>query len=53
LPDLAAAWPKIGQLARTVSEPGCKIRVKDEAGGIVILVGVASARRYADAGIAA
>jgi hypothetical protein len=36
-----------------VSEPGCKIRVKDEAGGIVILVGVASARRYADAGIAA
>jgi hypothetical protein len=36
-------------MARTVQESGCKIRLKDEVGGIVILIGVASARRYADA----
>jgi urea transporter len=49
LPDLAAAWSKIAHLAGTVEGPGYKIRVKDEIGGIVILVGVATARRYADA----
>ncbi len=53
LPDLAAAWPLIAAMARTIQEPGCKICVKDEVGGIVILTGVASARRYADGGIAA
>ena len=49
LPNPAAAWSKIAELARTVERQGCKIRVKDEAGGIVILVGVATALRYADA----
>ena len=40
LPDTRAAWPKIAELAKTFDEPGHKIRVKDEAGGIVILIGV-------------
>jgi hypothetical protein len=47
LAGLAAAWPKIAELSRTHEGPGCKIRVKDETGGIVILMGVAAARRYA------
>jgi hypothetical protein len=37
-----AAWPKIAELAKTFHEPGHKIRVKDETGGIVILIGVAT-----------
>lgn len=53
LPDLSAAWPKIANLARAFNEPGCKIRVKDEFGGIVILIGVVALRRYADPGLAA
>lgn len=49
LPNLAAAWSKIAHLARMVEGAGHKIQVKDESGGIVILVGIATARRYADA----
>jgi hypothetical protein len=45
LPDTRAAWPKIAELARTFDKPGHKIRVRDEAGGIVILIGVAALRR--------
>ena len=45
LSDISAAWPKIAELANTFGEPGYKIRVKDEAGGIVILIGVATFRR--------
>ena len=41
LPDTSAAWPKIAELAKTFDEPGHKIRVRDQAGGIVILIGVA------------
>ena len=48
LPNLAAAWSRIAHLARTIDGVGHKIQVKDEAGGIVILVGIATARRYAD-----
>jgi hypothetical protein len=44
LPELAAVWSKIAELGRAVKEPGRKIRVKDQAGRIVILVGVATAR---------
>jgi hypothetical protein len=40
LPDTSAAWPKIAELAKTFDKPGHNIRVKDEAGGIVILIGV-------------
>ena len=49
LPDTSAAWPKIAELAKTFDEPGYKICVKDEAGGIVILIGVATLRRSANA----
>ena len=49
LPDTRAAWPKIAELAKAFDEPGHKIRVKDEAGGIVILIGVMALRRCANA----
>ena len=49
LPDASAAWPKVAELAKTFDEPGHKIRVRDEAGGIVILIGVAALRRCANA----
>ena len=44
LADIRAAWPEIAKLAKRFDEPGCKIRVKDEAGRIVILTGVAAVR---------
>jgi hypothetical protein len=44
LPDASAAWPKIAELAKTFDEPGHKFRVKDEAGRIVILIGVVTLR---------
>ena len=47
LPDTSAAWPKVAELAKTFDEPGHKIRVRDEAGGIVILIGVAALHRCA------
>jgi hypothetical protein len=49
LPDTHAAWPKIAELAKAFDEPGHKIRVKDETGGIVILIGVMALRRCANA----
>jgi hypothetical protein len=49
LPDTRAAWPKIAELAKTFDGPGHNIRVKDEAGGIVILIGIAALRRCANA----
>ena len=48
LPDTRAAWPKIAELVKAFDEPGHKIRVKDEAGGIVILIGVAALRHCAN-----
>jgi hypothetical protein len=49
LPDTSAAWPKVAELAKSFDEPGHKIRVRDEAGGIVILIGVATLRRCGNA----
>ncbi len=49
LPNVGAAWTSIANLAKAIDEPGYKIRVKDQAGGIVILIGVAALRRCADA----
>ncbi len=43
LRNLRAAWPRVVELASNVDEPGCRIRVVNEAGEVVILVGVASA----------
>jgi hypothetical protein len=45
LRDTRAAWPRIAKLAMTVTIPGCLIRVKDQSGAMVILVGVAAALR--------
>ena len=52
LPDPSAAWPKIAKLAKTFNDPGCAIRVKDGAGGTVILVGVTAISRLSRHAIA-
>ena len=44
-----AAGTCVAELAKAFDEPGHKIRVKDEAGGIVILIGVMALRRCANA----
>jgi hypothetical protein len=43
-----AAWPKIIKLAKSVNLPGCRIRVKEQSGETIILVGAAVALRYSD-----
>ena len=47
LPHIRFAWPEIIRLAKRFRRPGHKIRVKDDAGGIVILTGVDAVRRHA------
>lgn len=44
LPDLKAAWSQVTELARTIDEPGCRIRVTNAAGDVEILAGVSIAR---------
>ena len=39
------AWDRIGKLARRFNAPGCHIAVKDETGGLAILVGPRTAQR--------
>jgi hypothetical protein len=41
-----AAWPKIIDLANTLSLPGCSIRVREHSGDTIILIGAAAARRF-------
>jgi hypothetical protein len=41
----AHAWERIGNLARRFNLPGCRIAVKDESGGLAILVGARTAQR--------
>jgi hypothetical protein len=48
LQNTKAAWPKIAKLARSISSPGCRIRVREQSGATIILVGVGVAMRYAD-----
>jgi len=43
-----AAWPKIAKLAKSINLPGYRIRVREQSGATIILVGVAVAMRYAD-----
>jgi hypothetical protein len=43
-----AAWPKIAKLAKSIKLPGCRIRVREQSGETIILIGVAVAIRYAD-----
>jgi hypothetical protein len=46
LPDLSMVWSKIGAIASNIDEPGHLIRVSNEVGEILILVGVSTARRH-------
>ena len=41
----AHAWERVGKLARRFDQPGCRIAVKDESGGLAILVGARTAQR--------
>jgi hypothetical protein len=45
LPDMASVWEQIAALASARDAEGRQIRVTNEAGGIVVLVGVSTARR--------
>jgi hypothetical protein len=40
-----AVWPKVTELAWSIGESGGQIKVTDQAGQVVVLVGVNSARR--------
>jgi hypothetical protein len=42
--DLRDVWSRIAGMADQVDEPGCQIRVTEEAGGIAILIGATAAR---------
>jgi hypothetical protein len=46
------AWDRVGKLAARFNEPGCRIAVKDESGGLTILVGARTARCMLSAGAA-
>jgi hypothetical protein len=48
----AHAWDRVGKLAARFNEPGCRIAVKDESGGLAILVGARTARCMLSAGAA-
>ena len=51
--DLKDAWPLIAEMAMVTKEAGCRVRVTDETGGIVILTGVAAVRLHSRRAIAA
>jgi len=42
LSDPRSVWAEVERLARLYDEPGCRIRVTDESGRIVVLTGVVS-----------
>jgi hypothetical protein len=43
--NLQAVWPKVTELAWSIGESGGQIKVTDQSGRVVVLVGVNSARR--------
>ena len=45
LPDIDAVWGQIAAIAHARDAEGRHIRVTNEAGGIVVLVGASTARR--------
>jgi hypothetical protein len=47
LPNPAALWSRIEELAETVHAPGRTIRVRNQLGEMVVLIGVATAIRHA------
>ena len=46
LDDSRAAWPKVVGMAKTLAAPGCRIRVREQQGDTIILIGATAARRY-------
>jgi hypothetical protein len=48
LPDTRAAWPKIAKIAKKITLSGCRIRVREQSGETIILIGAAAAQRYPD-----
>ena len=50
--NLKDAWPVITEMEMTTKEAGCRVRVTDETGAIVILIGVATARLHSKCAIA-
>ena len=51
--DTRAAWPKIAKIARRITRPGCRIRVREQSGETIILIGAVAAQRYADPSVTA
>ncbi len=45
LAEPKSAWPKIARLAQNFDQPGCKIRVRNESGELVIQIGVVAANQ--------
>ena len=43
-----AAWPKIVKIARGLEQTGCRIRVREQSGDTVILIGAAAARKFSE-----
>jgi hypothetical protein len=48
LPSPRAAWPWIARIARKAHPPTHRIRVTNQSGETMFLVGIALARRYPD-----
>ena len=46
LNDSRAAWPKVVGIAKALEAPGCRIRVREQQGDTIILIGATAARRY-------
>ncbi len=52
LDDSRAAWPKVIGIAKTLKVPGCRIRVREQKGETIILIGATAARRYPSLAVA-
>lgn len=46
LNDSRAAWPKVVRIAKALTAPGCRIRVREQQGNTIILIGAKAACRY-------
>jgi hypothetical protein len=46
LDDARAAWPKVIGMASALEMPGCRIRVREQQGDTIILIGATAACRY-------
>ena len=44
--DTRAAWPKIAKIAKKITLPGCRIRVREQSGDTIILIGATAAASW-------